>query len=711
MSLLGISVRPSSSLILNPKCGPRACTKSTKMLWCPEDTYVPSQYQDRRRTPDYSSRRGFRSRKSLEDVFISALVTASSCPEHAPRKTATFLTRHRRHFTSRATRLEAASPQIVRAVDLLENGSVTQEEAKDLVNIYDNPKFLVNHPLRRQRLAPRLFMTMEQEERVYNTPRQVAPPQDDEHRQQLERFGRKLQKRSPGWLDHRKIWESWRALPAPRVRYLPDEIIRRLLSHLTTIEFKNAPGAMKRYMEVFEECFDERVPVTLGEWNSAISFAGRWVRDISTSEVKNAVEMWMRMEDHGIRASNVTFNILFDIAVKAGRYALADTIFAELKARGMELSRFFRTTMIYYAGARGDGDAVRNAFNEFVEAGEIVDTSVMNCVMLSLIRSGEGAAAEHVFAKMKDLHATKFGTAGSNSWQHQRELGRILDTTARQLRREKERHQDSFFGGVFSQNDKRDQIQKASPIAPNERTYRILINHHIHDTGELTRIQELLIEMRSNGLRIHGGMYVSIMRGFEEHGGFAFSEWSHTLLEAVWAELSVAMQRRMPGSKDEGVLLERDPFQPLEEKSTGRDTVQESQHAANGIDDIDRDFYSHFDPTDGGGDDLVDDIHEDAQGRSLETNIPSTTRSDSSGVETTDDDAAQEVEDLFESEEGRRPYFTRALAKAALRSFYKCVGLKRMLEVWEQIQKEWPDMPHEDRADLLKSVEWMKARD
>nr|POF16568.1 pentatricopeptide repeat-containing protein [Quercus suber] len=343
-----------------------------------------------------------------------------------------------------------------------------------------------------------------------------------------------------------KLWDSYQALQTPRLRYLTENTIRRLFAHLAWVEYKHKQSAHDRFFALLEECLGERITVQADEWNSAIAFAGRQERDVSIDSIRAAVETWMRMEEHGVTATHGTFNILFDLAVKAGRFALADTIYNELISRGLRLNRFFRSSLIYYAGMRGDGDAVRQAFRDLVNAGEIVDTVVMNCVIKSLINAGEPAAAENVFIKMKRLHEQNLGTKTPTDWQDLKALGHRLDIEAQRLQEERTAHESSFFGSEFSSQDRKEEVQRSTPIAPNERTYRILITYHAQTSGSIDRIRELLAEMDEEGLNIHGSIYYHLFGGYWQHGGYATSLWTKRSLEVFWREF---LQRVKPGDR------------------------------------------------------------------------------------------------------------------------------------------------------------------
>lgn len=514
--------------------------------------------------------------RSVEDVFIASLVQAGQCRQHATWRVQsghaqTGFRGHREHArrlrcdpTVRSFHTTRRTKQTATA--LPEPPEISSEEYRSLVNIYDSElSDDRQHRLQQQHesgsipavfqpeeqpshipLAPRLVITPEQEAKPPYTPREILEPLDLEHAARIHLFHRLLQY-EPGRLSLPKLWSVYESLPTPRPRYLADDDVHLAFRHLNWIEYRPSEGAMQRYFALLEDCLSEGIPLTFEEWNSAIAFAGRWVRRISTAQVRAAIETWMRMEREGGEGANhVTFNILFDVAVKAGRFALADTIFSELKARKLPMNRYFRTSMIYYQGMRGDGEAVRQAFKDLVDAGEIVDTSVMNCVILSLIRAGEPESAENVFYKMKALVEKKLGAEAVRGWRENRELGRLLHGTAGKIRREAEKHEGSFFGSFYSAARRREEVQKLTPIAPDARTFSLLVRHHAYTSGDIGRIKELLKEMKGQGYQMHGGLYTHIFRGFSIHGGGGYARWSRHLLEEFWEEFLLALSAGEP---------------------------------------------------------------------------------------------------------------------------------------------------------------------
>jgi pentatricopeptide repeat protein len=551
--------------------------------------------------------------------------------------------------------------------ELMPVPEITKEEYKDMVNTYGLPSDMWDRPAfglqgqskqRKQQypLAPRLVVSAEQESKPPYTERVVLEPEDENHEKNLEKLLRLLRK-PHGTVSLNTLWKAFRMLRAPRLRYMSDYMIRALFGHLTWTEFPHDDiRNRRRYFILLEECVGEQIALTPIEWSAAMHYAGRSARHGTDNEVKDSIELWLKMEESGVQATNVTFNILFYVAVRAGRFALADTIYNELLSRNMVLDRYFRASMIYYAGSKGDGDAVRKAFNDMVNAGEIIDTAVMNCVILSFIRSGEPSAADHVFRKMKALSESKFGTQGPTDWRAQRKLAKLLNKTGRQLRAEREDHEKSFFGAPFSGDDKREQIQEASPIAPDPRTYRLLLRYHTRVSGDLDRVRELLAENKQRGFHLHGSVYLGIFSAFIIHGGYVSSAWKPSVLEAYWKEFLEASS-----APNAGYWL-----------SSGTDRVATlhfdaapAQHDEDGIDGL-------------------------------------------SGLLETEDD----LDDLHSvSEEHRAPYFTLGLAVTVLRAFHKCVGTPRTLEIWDEIKARWKECGREETERIEGLLEALQRRD
>ncbi|KAL9617988.1 MAG: hypothetical protein Q9160_007236 [Pyrenula sp. 1 TL-2023] len=386
-----------------------------------------------------------------------------------------------------------------------------------------------------------------------------------------------LQKEPPP----RRLFKLYQRFPQPGVAYLPSAAIRLFLHRMSTHNDKRSEANMVRYLSIMEDMQAANLPVTVSEWSSAIYLAGRAFWQVTENDLNRSIDMWKQMEQEaGVRASNVTFNILFDISVKAKKYVFADRILKEMFNRKLYLNRLGRVSFIWYQGWLGDGDAVRRAYRDFVDAGEIVDTLVLNCVMVSLMRAQEPIAAEQIYERMKALQAdvrrylfiaqkqrsekrkegnmptvTQYPPPGSGMLDNtyaSNSLGRILLRAAHLSQKAPEIHQ---------------KLQASMPMVPNSITFRILIDHYAVTSGEMDRLSVILNDMTDFGVCLNALHFRLIFKGFYVHGGSRYSNWTAKLLKVAWQACLTGMRT------------------PRHRKSRIAKSKQEAQEAAEEVDD------------------------------------------------------------------------------------------------------------------------------
>ena len=340
---------------------------------------------------------------------------------------------------------------------------------------------------------------------------------------------------------NRALYEVYQQLPAPGVSYLPKGVIRIFLQRMSTPWVKSEKS-MLRYLALIDDMQRANLPITTGEWSSAIYLAGRAFTKVTTADMKSAFQVWKRMEQEaGVQASHVTFNILFDIAVHAGKYVIAQGLLKQMHERGLKLNRLGRVSLIYYHGMRRDGDGVRKAYRDFVDAGEIVDTLVLNCVMSALYNAGEPTAAEQIYARMKDLQKRfqmRKRPDGSETlymrYPHDEgqnvidqelasnSLGRVILTSSNLKKKLPEHYLE---------------LQSNMPLTPNEITFRIMFAYHANHSGDLDRLTVLLNEMSQKfKLLFSTTTFQVLFKGFALHGrmGVDYASWNLERLDKVW---------------------------------------------------------------------------------------------------------------------------------------------------------------------------------
>ncbi len=481
-------------------------------------------------------------RHQMESFFVDALVQAASYRPHArlpSRKGSltepayTYHRTRRRHTQStlRQTRRLHCSPQLTQPP--LGEALVSREECIQMLDYYEfyrhSSSTLASGVTPEQSPVVELISPTKDPGTSHDqSSLQMVENLTYEERSAIENLMVVLHNEDG---PHEAIYEAYCVLPSPRVSYLPYETCRLLLRRLSVIERKNKE-AMLRYLSVVDDMKAAALPLKESEWNSAIAYAGRCFARVQATEVETALHTWKEMEQEaGVQSGKVTFNILFDVAARAGKYVLAEMILKEMEVRKLKLNRYARVGFIYYHGLKGDGQGVRMAYRDFVESGGIIDTVVMNCVIASLIRAGELSAAEQVYERMKLMLSKKTGAVvPSIDWKGTRELGRVLDKLARVHEADAERLQ---------------QIRNEQYLGPNLHTFAIFIDHHATETGELRRIAKLLDEMQMLGVPMHGRIFLKIFKGFAYHGGVRYTSWTKGRLEGVWDSLLSILKQEL----------------------------------------------------------------------------------------------------------------------------------------------------------------------
>lgn len=430
---------------------------------------------------------------------------------------------------------------------------LTTQELKNLVDIYswDDESTEISHEQSLFRTRPE--KPIEDEEAANHT------PQDASDRATLNTLDELLDDEESS---HQQIYDAYRSLSEPRAKNLPRETLDGLLNHLSVVEY-STEASMLRYLSVVEDVKSAGRKIRLHHWNSVINLTATCVKKISQHEVESALDIWREMEHQaGVQANHVTFNILFDIATKAGKFLLADMIYDEMKTRGLEYTRYFRTSLIYHQGLRRDGDGVRKAYADLVDAGEIVDTTVINCVIAALLHCGEASAAEQTFERAKQLHASKTNQQLPPShWRARRKLGRHLERAAKFKRVQTSgRKSMQILEGPFSSNvtstipethvnsssTPHDDVigaltgedvisQEDTSIAPDLQTFKVLIYYHSIAVGDIDRVANLVDEMEHYDVALHGSVFLHLFKAFGVHGGVLYTQWTLRRLENTWS--------------------------------------------------------------------------------------------------------------------------------------------------------------------------------
>ena len=477
--------------------------------------------------------------RQLDNIFIDALAKACSCRQHIRTSVGQVITSNRGYLYHKARRRNAYDAGRQKrhlhraAMPPCYPATIRPLSCDDYLSILDYYRESYSTQvgcLAELPPATPIFSTLKTETAVISPPEvhtgiEEPPSSAYEHTKDNDSpaLSHLLKVLDRDDCTHEEAFEAYSALPFPGVSYLSYSAHRLLFRRLSVLEKKGRISKM-RYLSVVDDTRSTDLPMTAAEWNSAMAFCGQCFARVTAVDVENALRMWKEMEQEAnVRGGTVTFNILFDMAAKAGKFGLAEMVLKEMEDRELEYNRYSRNAFIFYHGLRGDGDAVRRAYRDYVEAGEIVDTVVLNTVITALIRAGEPAAAEQVYERMKQLHTRQTGHhMPPGNWKEVRDLGRLLNRAAQLFKKDPEKLQ---------------QVREEQSITPDVQTYAQLIEYHASQTGELRRIAALLAEMQHLGLPMHGRIFTKLFKGFSYHGGVRYSSWTRARLETVWESM------------------------------------------------------------------------------------------------------------------------------------------------------------------------------
>ncbi|KAK0732684.1 hypothetical protein B0T21DRAFT_369473 [Apiosordaria backusii] len=370
--------------------------------------------------------------------------------------------------------------------------------------------------------SPRFSLARTKEQAEYPTPDEVIPPHSEEERQLLFelRFAVKYYIIKPEMGDLDNIYNLYQRLPEPKLLHLDANFRHQLLKALGQPPKLNA-RSMMRYFAVIGDVKNSGIALTRAEWNRVIYFGSKYVGRITEVENEAALKLWREMEvDAGIKGNDVTFNILFNVACKAGNFVLAEMIYREMEQRGHAYNRYHYVSLIYYFSLKYETGGMRAAYREMVLAGEIIDTVVLNAMISGLLRAGEESAADNIYERMKATNSD-LGELPVKSAMSERAIAQALMMMGK-------------LGRKFPEQQER--FQSMALTTPDLQTYRILVNHY-GKIGDLGRVAMYIDEMKYFQIPLHGAIFLALFKGFARHGRLHRSAWSERHLEEIFKAL------------------------------------------------------------------------------------------------------------------------------------------------------------------------------
>jgi pentatricopeptide repeat protein len=521
------------------------------------------------------------------------------------------------------------------------------------------------------------------------------------------------------------IFRLYRDLPSPGVAHLSKRTRGLLLRRMSQPPNRRWADA-RRYLAIVEDMIAAKLPLSPALWTSAIHLAGRAMGHVKKQDLVRSIGIWQQMEHlAGIESDPVVFTILFDIAIKASQFTVADRLLQEMSKRGIEFRRAGKVSKIYYYGMLRDVNGIHRAFDEFLAAGEIVDTAVLNCLMTSFIRAGKIRIAESLYERMMQAQAAArpAGDTGHKgvSSTHQPALASEL-MLYRKAAKELNRAFEMATRIKHTLPAHHRALQESIPMSPDTRTFHIFLSYHAIHSGNLQAFSKIVDDMEKTfAIPPRGMIYLLLFEGFARYGRKK-KGWTADKLRFAWRSYVRALyesRTRLNGdfSIHRPALTWENPLKT--DSPTVMTTLADSSRPTVGL-------YTPL-PSSTGETKAVSNVSERADG----SNVPSISeikdtpeqnevqhnsqRMDEKEDETNDgeqiielDDGIDlDVDDLFlaptesatsdsdpmEHELGRRiengVFLGRRMILLIIRAFGTCCGPEEVMDVWLSLERIW----------------------
>lgn len=348
-------------------------------------------------------------------------------------------------------------------------------------------------------------------------------------------------------LSEDEIWRRYQNLRVPRCLSIDRRALRLILDSLSKEKPRTKRG-MLRYVSIIDEMLAQRPPLVpdMAEWTKCMSFLGRMHKSPTKVDLDKCLDLWNEMENrYNVRAGQITFNVLIDISIRVGQYAITNVLLKEMLDRGLQPDKYTWTSLIAMAGFMRNESEIRKRSRQVVDAGESIDTYILNTIMIAYVRAGHIEYAENLYqhikqlALLRDEQTTLKDTCSFALGKQDMTLD--LNTSAS--------HEDiRTTPNHFILHKKHDHILQDLPLSvnchPDEGTLNILLQHHCAVSGDFNRVTELLAEMDRFGIKDSITLFKSLFLGFATHGDNQGS-WNIDRLDYVFKSLVSSPQIKL----------------------------------------------------------------------------------------------------------------------------------------------------------------------
>lgn len=331
------------------------------------------------------------------------------------------------------------------------------------------------------------------------------------------------------------LFSLYRNIPSPGVEKLPARTRGALLRQMANPPNRR-PVDVRRYLALVDDMIACNIPMSRSLWTTAISFAGRRSGKGRTKKrnIVRAIGLWQQMEHYAnIEADEVVFNVLYDSAIKAGAFSIAERLEKEMVKRRIPSTRYSLIPKLNYHAERQDLEGISRTFDRFVQSGNLVDTVILNGLLSAFLKAGDTETAEGIYERMLLAQNTR------------KDTGLPADITGHSLstRFEIYRSTTKRLGRLLKLSDAlKDPLphhyrafQESLPLTPDTRTFHILLRHYAITTGRFDKVLYIIRDMENSFKSPPRHMiYSTLFEGFSIHGKTKKQTWTANRLWLLW---------------------------------------------------------------------------------------------------------------------------------------------------------------------------------
>lgn len=328
-----------------------------------------------------------------------------------------------------------------------------------------------------------------------------------------------------GPIRHRKLYEGYQALPTPRPLHISYQHLEDFISAFMDTR---KPAHRAIYNTLIKDIVDCGMPVSVHEYNAATFMAvTSFYEDVRDNNSGSLLIEQIERLQNSIAQTNQrdssTLNILYGFALKSGQEDIVSQTMHEFQTTNIRPDRL--TMMIYLLneGTKGDNNAVKRIYQEMCSNGYVIDISIINVLIKSMLLCGDFESAENTYLSVIQQEKPSVSSllrspltyiSPSSVFVKQ---AKLIDLTVRILKET----------GI-SVEPKSLQI----PIVPDEFTFGAMLSHYSLKDGNFTKSLKVFQTMRTFGIQPGHRQFSKLYDGFTINSRVKAS-WNRNSLNQV----------------------------------------------------------------------------------------------------------------------------------------------------------------------------------